>query len=153
MHGGTLTYHLIVDDNSDFSSPVIEIVDLSSSTYTPSEISGGLLYWKVRSMNIGNMWGDWSETWSFTLSGPEAPTLLLPENGSTVNDLTPAFDWNDPDYAYRYHLIVDDNSDFSSPVYENTDLSSSTYTISTDLINVQYYWKVKAKNSSNVWGD
>jgi hypothetical protein len=60
---------------------------------------------------------------------PAAPTLLLPANGSTLDDYTPTLDWSEPTYANRYHLIVDDNSDFSSPVYENTGLSSSAYTL------------------------
>ena len=74
---------------------------------------------------------------------PAAPTLLLPANGSTIDDYTPTLDWSEPTYAYRYHLIVDDNSDFSSPVYENTGLSSSTSTPfanSSPLSDGQYYW-------------
>ena len=35
---------------------------------------------------------------------PEPPTLFFPDNESVIDDYTPTFDWNDPLYAYRYHL-------------------------------------------------
>ena len=151
-------YELIVDNNSSFTSPEINETDLSSSNYTPSStLSNDTYYWKVRVQNSSGTWGNWSSpTWSFTVyveNVPEPPTLYSPSNGSTINDNTPTFDWNDPTYAYRYELIVDNNSSFSLPEIHETNLNTSNYTPSSFLSNDTYYWKVRAQNSSGTWGN
>jgi hypothetical protein len=83
---------------------------------------------------------------------PDTPTLYYPANDSTINDNTPSFDWSDPAHAYRYELIVDNNTSFSSPEIHQTDLSASNYTPSSGLSDDKYYWKVRAKNSEGAWG-
>jgi len=84
---------------------------------------------------------------------PDAPTLSAPDSNSTISDNTPDLDWSDPAHAYRYELIVDNNSSFTSPEIHDTDLTTSSYTPSSSLSDDAYYWKVRAKNSSGSWGN
>ncbi len=63
---GATSYHIQVDNNSNFSSPEIDTTT-SSSNYTPaSALSYGIYYWRARASNsCGN--STWPSAWSFTL--------------------------------------------------------------------------------------
>jgi hypothetical protein len=69
---------------------------------------------------------------------------------------TPKFDWSLSPGADNYHLIVDNDNTFGSPVIDIW-LVENTYTPTTELPTGNYYWKVTAKdaagneNESSVW--
>ena len=63
---------------------------------------------------------------------PTAPELVSPPDGSTTSDRTPTFIWlasgdSDGD-SLTYQIMVDNNSDFSSPEINQTGLSALNYT-------------------------
>jgi len=78
-------------------------------------------------------------------------TLVAPVDGSTSKDQTPAFDWNDVPGAALYELLVDNSSDFDSPVIGQNSLTSSNYLAPNPLADGSYYWKVRAKDSQGNW--
>jgi hypothetical protein len=88
---------------------------------------------------------------------PGKPVLQSPTNGIRTADNTPTFQWTPGSYADNHRLLVDDDSDFSSPE-ENMPLGAAdnTYTVTTPLAEENYSWKVIAINpqgetESNVW--
>ena len=78
------------------------------------------------------------------------PELISPPNGSFTNDDTPTFDWSDVANATMYWLQVAGDSNFSSPVIDDSTLIESTYTPSIPLTEDLYYWHVRAGNEF-VW--
>ena len=153
---GATSYHIQVDNNSNFSSPVIDTTT-SNSNYTPgSALSPGTYYWRVRASNsCGD--GSRSSSRNFTiLSTPSTPSLSSPSNGSTTDDRTPFFDWGSVSGATSYRIQVDNNSGFGSPEIDQTT-SSSSYAPSSALSDGTYHWRVRASNScgdgswSTVW--
>ncbi|MBN4065747.1 T9SS type A sorting domain-containing protein [Candidatus Amoebophilus asiaticus] len=247
-------YELIVGSDTSFTSPEIQINNLSSNSYTPNPLINGVKYWKVRAKNIANIWGPWSDTSSFTLNAipglisldpdsaqqgqilsvyitgqnthflqgtmttnnviwlskagstinsnsdyaynytylrsdftiptnadtglwdvhvynnindtinmvngfainlpdpvPAAPTLNYPAIGSTITSHDSLFfNWSAPTYAYQYELVIDSDTSFSSPEIQIDNLSTTSYTY--PLINGIKYWKVRAKNITDIWG-
>ncbi len=78
---------------------------------------------------------------------PSAFSLLSPANGATITDLAPTFDWTDSTNFESYTFTVDDNADFSSPLFSVVVFSSNAFTTpGTFLENVTYHWKVVAVN-------
>ncbi|MFA7123825.1 MAG: hypothetical protein WC212_07290, partial [Candidatus Delongbacteria bacterium] len=150
------SYTILVDNNSDFSSPVIN-QSPTVSTYTPgSNLALGTYYWKVLATNTYGS-SAYSGSWSFSIgAAPSAPALVSPSNGSTTADYRPVFDWNDVSGSTSYNILVDNNSDFSSPEIDQNP-ASSTYTAPADLAIGTYYWKVSVTNAygtgaySSVW--
>ena len=137
-------YEILIDNNSDFSSPTISTTTVTSD-YTATTLALGTYYWKVRGTNVTGS-GSYSASWSFSIGNPpSAPVLVAPANGSYTSNLTPTFDWNDISGATSYTILVDNNSDFSSPEI-NQSPTVSTYTPASNLAVGTYYWKVLATN-------
>jgi predicted phage tail protein len=157
-------YRIEVDNNSNFSS-----IDYYYVTYVTSQtehkVLGGYLqqgeyYWRVRAFNDYGTPGEWSSTREFIASPPPAaPALLNPSNNDiVVDDTTPTFYWNSVSNAVRYQLQVDNNSSFSSPAYNNDNITSTSRQINVSLSQGVYYWRVRAINTyetegawSSVW--
>lgn len=138
---GATGYHIQIDDNSSFSSPVV-ISTTANSTYTPaSPLPAGVLYWRVLTENqCGD--GPWSVTWSVNiLAPPSGPALLAPPNGSLTCDTTPTFDWADVG-VLSYWLVADDDPDFGSPEVM-TSVDGSAFTPPTALPVDRYFWRVR----------
>jgi len=91
-------YHLKVDNDSLFYSAEINDTNLSDTTYTPSTgLDYDTYYWIVRAKNIENVWGDWSDTCSFTINEPPDPGEVIgyvyeSGNGSIYNALVKLYD-------------------------------------------------------------
>jgi hypothetical protein len=85
---------------------------------------------------------------------PPATTLVSPTDASTIATSTPTFDWEDVSGATQYEILVDNNSDFSSPEI-NTTVAVSEYTVAAKaLTDGTYYWKTKVTNNgpySSTW--
>ncbi|MGE5559147.1 MAG: hypothetical protein ACM3WV_11170 [Bacillota bacterium] len=82
-------------------------------------------------------------------SAPGSFNLLYPANKAVNISRTPSFDWEDSDGASSYTIIVDNNSDFSSPEINTDGLTASSYISEVTLgSRTKYYWKVYAVNSS-----
>ncbi|MBN1427587.1 MAG: hypothetical protein JXB07_04325, partial [Anaerolineae bacterium] len=147
-------YRLQVDDNANFSSPVLDVW-VRTSTYSPSTaLSNGTYVWRVRIQDTMGTWSDWSTPWTLEVDGqmPATPTLLSPADGSTTNDLTPAFDWSDGIDVSYYRLQVDDNANFSSPILD-VWVRASTHSPRTALSNNTYTWRVRIQDTMGTWSD
>jgi hypothetical protein len=88
--------------------------------------------------------------------GTTAPDLLVPENNSTLNTLTPGFYWDSSVVATSYQIIISSDSTFTSIVLDETVIRMY-YIISSGLLNtdVNYYWKVRTINDGGIgpWSD
>jgi len=88
-------YDLLVDNNADFSSPEINQVGLTASTFTPTTpLADGTYSWKVKSRdNAGN--DPFSSTFTFTITTTVPDTTItsavdgngkaVPNGGATVS--------------------------------------------------------------------
>ncbi|MBV6343587.1 LamG domain-containing protein, partial [Candidatus Magnetobacterium casense] len=98
-------YQIMIDNDTDFSSPEINITNSTNQTRHTATLGPSLYYWKVRANDTdtgGSNWSEWSETWQFQTNSPPTHTnpILNSTNGTnlTSEDL---FCWNqstsDPD--------------------------------------------------------
>ncbi len=81
---------------------------------------------------------------------PAAPTLTAPADGATGAALRPTFQWTATG-AQSYVLEIDDNADFSSPVYTSPVLTTTSHQIDFDLPGLtQHFWRVRGTNLCSV---
>jgi hypothetical protein len=82
---------------------------------------------------------------------PASFSLLSPSDGENVGTSTPTFEWEVSTGAEWYALQIDNDSDFSSPVYDNDNIgNTTTFTLPPEnsLSDGVYYWRVRAENGS-----
>ncbi|MEN6408566.1 MAG: hypothetical protein ABFD44_02495 [Anaerolineaceae bacterium] len=147
----------------------------TQNTYFPV-FESGVYELKVRA-GCGSTWGPWSEkTLYFTLAATSpytsAPPLVFPADQAVIHTAFPVFKWAftttegglglDP-WSDTFELQVDDNADFSSPLYaENVGkvlqkqykstrwiFNNSTEIYDLQLKpNIPYHWRVREISGS-----
>ena len=90
---------------------------------------------------------------AYFLTGEElsTPTLASPSDNSETTDNTPTFEWGNVSNAENYRLLVDNDSDFSSPEVDVTlGAGENSFTVLDEnaLPYGSYYWKVIAIRGS-----
>jgi len=151
---GVTNYWLWVDNDSNFLSCEIKESSLTASEYTPTTGLADKLYsWKVKAKVSSDLVSLWSGTWTFTIDTvtPSATTILSPDNNVTLVDDQPLFTWTTVSGSgLTYKFEIDNDSDFSSPIYFKTGITENYCEIENKLPeNFQpYYWKVAAADNA-----
>jgi hypothetical protein len=83
---------------------------------------------------------------------PAVPVLLSPPSGSNTTDNTPTLDWDPSTFSTQYHFEVDNNSDFSSPVY-SLSTGATAFTPVSSLGDDMYYWRIRGQNATAYCGN
>lgn len=88
------------------------------------------------------------------VSAGESPTQTTPANGSVVS--SSVLNWQAPTYALYssnpYRIQVDDDSSFPSSTINKDYYTKNTY-YSPLLNEGDWYWRIKAKDSTDSWSD
>lgn len=154
-------YHLIIREGYQ-GNPGATIFDdtLSTSHFWFTVENFEDYYWKVRSYNGICYGAEWSDTWHYSICYWPPPTSLAPPDGATDVSIQPLFlDWEHEQadgISVNYHLQVDDNPDFSSPLIDLTNSPSSYSSFSSNAeYSTTYYWRVRAYTSNECagWSD
>ena len=154
-----VNYRFQIASDQDFSSIVLDKEGLTESEYALAAEENlaavekeAPYYWRVKSTDGASNESPWSSPWSFYVTAPPVPMLLLPINDSEA-EAAAFFDWEDvtslsPPVTYRLQVASDE--DFSSMVLEKDGLAGSEYTMTEEeklsavKKEVPYYWRVKA---------
>ncbi|MBI5475243.1 MAG: T9SS type A sorting domain-containing protein [Ignavibacteriales bacterium] len=87
-----------------------------------------------------------TETGVYKVIKPDPTVLSSPANQATnLNPVNLVLSWQSRTGATSYHLIVDDNSDFSSPIINNPNITQTSFQ-QTFYYSTTYYWKVATAN-------
>ncbi len=146
------TYQVQLDNNSTFTSTEMDSSISGTNIVAPS-LADGVYYWRVRAINTGGI-SAWSVVRRVTIAQPIplAPVLLSPADSFTDVTGTPEFDWQSVVGGDTYQIQVDDNSDFSSPEFDDSAGTASRTPLSA-LADGTYYWRVRAINIYSTPGD
>ncbi len=134
-------YTTPVEDDTNVTSTS----QLITSTLTPATT----YYWRVRAFDASNNPSGWSGTATFRTS-VLPPTLSIPNDGATLENNRPIFQWSSVANATGYNLQVSQSSLFSSTLI-NVSVSYTTtqYQPATALpSNVTLYWRVRTLSNS-----
>lgn len=106
-------------------------------------------YWRVRAL-VNNTWGEWSDTWAFETQATslQVPALLWPLNNSLNQPLILTFQWDKVTTADKYQLQIAKDMDFINLVLDDPDVYYTSRQAGPLQLNTQYYWRVRAKNST-----
>lgn len=148
----SVSYQIQVSEFANFSSFTNDTVVNGTVTSASLFISKGFttFYWRVRS-KIGTCNSDWSEVFEYqTKLG--APQITYPLNGS--NGVQKGFNatWANANGASNYDIQVSANVNFTSTVFENSNLTANSIIVDLPDNNTTYYLRLRSKNT-NCTGD
>ena len=141
-------YHLQVSTLSDFSNPLIDKNDITTTSYAPPGLTHSTLYfWRVRALNVGGV-SEWSSARCFTTitSAPAIPTLLTPAPGSENVDWNITLTWSAVAGAIDYDLQLSNHPDFSMLILNHFGLAETSFPVSELSSLTKYYWRVRSRN-------
>ncbi len=151
-------YHLQVSDKIDFANPIVDINNLTETSYTFTTTEyNKTFFWRVSASNEAGK-SAWTDKWEFTTTEEtvtDKVVLVSPNNNSDENPVDLEFTWESVDKATSYHFQLAEDQNFTQIVSEK----QAVYDIKTYVLNLQplttYYWRVKAKNSisEGPWSD
>jgi len=147
---GAKNYHINIDDDADFSSPLLTDTSLTVTAYKPANLTPLIpYYWRVRAVDTAGNESEWSETFTISLlpTIPGIPVQKSPANGQLINDPTPEFRWNTVTGAVGYEFQLSATGTFSSSVLTG-NVTSYTPPVSLDQQG-KYFWHVRALNAKN----
>jgi large repetitive protein len=144
---GATLYHLQVSTNLSFSEIIFEDSTLTSFSKLVKDLQGFTkYYWRVKSSNLAGS-SSYSEIYSF-MTHIDVPVLLTPANGSlTYTDVN--FTWSSVNGAESYRLQLAKDSLFTNIVIDDSSSTDTSFYVSGLDLNINYFWRVRAKNSSS----
>ena len=80
-------------------------------------------------------------------SPPPAPVLATPANGATGIATNPTLTWNASSGATSYRVQVSTDAGFATTVVDQSNITTTSYALSSLTTNTTYYWHVNATNS------
>ena len=150
------SYQLQVSTVPDFSTTIFDRSNIQASPQVVNGLAvGTLYYWRVNETD-GDGTSAWSDVWSFSTS-MAAPTLVSPSNAATGVSITPTVSWNASSGATSYQVQVSTVSNFSTTVFNQSNITSTSQQVSGLVIGTLYYWRVNATYAvgtsawSSVW--
>ena len=79
---------------------------------------------------------------------PATPVLNSPSDGTTNISISPTLSWNSVNGAASYSLQISSNSSFSSFIFNQSGITSTSKQISGLNYSSTYFWRVNASNSN-----
>ena len=146
-------YNLQVSTSIDFSSFVLNKVNLSVNTFTLSDLMYSTnYYWRVSAVK-NNTNSSWSTTRKFTTEPLGIPSLIKPADGITAVTKTIIFEWSSVNGATGYNLQASETEDFLSLALNKSSLTLPTFSSTGFKSNTKYYWRVNAMaaNCQSEW--
>ena len=147
---GAEEYRLQLATVSDFSATFADVDGITDTSVTVSGLDHErTYYWRVRGSNeLGD--GEWSQVRSFTTmpAVPAPPILVSPDDGDIDLSTTLTLTWEDSPNADSYRLQVSKESNFASTVFNQGNITSTSYEINILEHSTTYYWRVSAVNES-----
>lgn len=148
-NAGQTVYRLQVDDNSDFSSPLINNEALIDTFLAVSGLANNTQYFvRVQGENDFRP-GLWSASSDFTtiLPLPSQPTLTTPVDNATNQNQSLTLEWIVGSNASETIVQLGTDSLFNTYLMMDSTASNSQ-PISGLAAHTKYFWRAKSKNTS-----
>lgn len=153
------SYRIIVDNNADFSSPVLDVSGLDALEYfMPSGVLAPqtVYHWRVIASNAIGSTTSTPSSRSFSTIGqvPGAFALLSPADGSNIGTVVPTIQWQSANLADTYTLRIALDVTMTNLVYTRTGLTETSHTVDPGVLqnDIRYYWRVTAVNDTGSTG-
>ncbi len=128
-------------------------VDGSNTAYTSQTIHGMNVAFVTTNTGNHTIVADYAGS-SVTPVTPTSPPYATPA-APFYPTRYPLLSWSAVSWAQGYEIQIDDNDNFMTLIVDVDDLpaTSLSYTVTDQLPNGIYYWRIRAKKNSSEWGN
>jgi hypothetical protein len=145
-----------VDNDSDFSSPVVDSGWIEDNFYQVTvELPDNVYYVRVRARdNAGNESDNTEIAFRVDTVAPPAVDLQEPADGAWVGP-TPTLRWtsvDDDSRPVQYRVYISDSPGFITIVHDSGWITENSWT-TPPLDELTYYWKVGVRDDAGNVGD
>ena len=149
-----VSYTLQVSTQPSFTTTIVQQT-LNDTVMNVTGLNYGTsYYWRVKSQGQQNRESSWSAVRIFSTIPPPPPTplLVLPNDNSINNSITPRLIWRRSAQATQYQVQISTTAAFTSSIVDQTS-TDSTIQVSGLQYGTQYYWRVRASHqySASAW--
>lgn len=154
--GGNILYRESATSNISFGSTQI-LMDgfYSNPTSTKNNYDSEIVILASDATSASNtsFVGVLASDSSPTIVLPDTPVLLSPANLANDVALNPVLTWSNSSNTTSYQVQVSDVSDFSSIIFDQSNVTSTSVQPGGLSNNTLYYWRVRSVNSfgSSAW--
>lgn len=151
---GAVSYRVQVSAVNTFATTVFDDSTITNtSVQIRTLVNNTAYFWRVGAKNAAGVSG-YSTTWSFTtvVAAPASPVLTGPMDGATNQPTTLTLSWLGSVGASSYRVQVSTSNTFTSTVFDDSTITSTSAQVKSLLNNTTYYWRVNAKNVSGISG-
>jgi hypothetical protein len=151
-----VAYGLQIDNDLDFSDAEDYPECIGTSLGISVLLENTQYYWRMHSIGACGDTGSWSDTLSFVtgIGSPDTPSLTGPADNSTDEPLSITITWEAVMNAFSYQFQLDNNEDFSSPLYDE-EMTGTSKAVSSLDEGTSYYWHIQANGecSASDWSE
>jgi alpha-tubulin suppressor-like RCC1 family protein len=149
-------FELQLANNNDFGNPILNTaIEKTSFSYQITEDNAldynETYFVRIRANLTYGVSTEWTSS-SFALNiGP--PSMNLPLHDSVITNFVPIFSWTSKDPGEIYGLIIAEDEQFNTVVYEQSGILQTSHQITTANIffnETEYYWKVSRTSYGDV---
>lgn len=149
VNGWSTYFSLQVASDSEFKNIIFQRDRITERQFVLKDeqlaglfTDGADYYWRVAAEKADGAYGQYSVGTMLKLQLP-VPTLTTPSNGERLyQGWNPLLEWTGSGSFVSYNVILDDNSDFSSPLYDTATASTEFQVPRILPEGTSYYWKV-----------
>lgn len=154
--GSSNTFQFQLDDDSDFSDPELDILDIADNEITidlPDDNT--VYYWRVRA-NSGDNTSEWSEEFEL-LSGIFSPIPDLPVDRAEDQFIAVNLEWDNLSNFSNQRLQVSKSDEFEdfNLVIDEVGISENEFLAVLPEYGQEYFWRVSSTLGSCLsgWSD
>lgn len=150
---GSSSYTLQIADDINFTNIIDETTGLTVNNALktlPSDYNKSY-YWRVKAIANTGCESNWSETFTFKTKYRDV-ALVSPANDEECVPVNNAeLIWEAPEGVTSYRLQISETAGFPTPVQFNfSNVTSNTYTFDLPASLTNFYWRVRAEDSTNI---
>ncbi len=116
-----------------------------SSIIRGPDLADGEYYLRVRGIDAQQLEGNNAQKRITINARPEAPFLVSPKPGEGILlEDKPEFNWAQQQDNNRYHIQISNSPNFSSLLFDKTDITDNELTVSEIFPMGKYFWRIAA---------